>query len=310
MVSWCTSTSPSIPVIHRDGRPGVLNADVTHRYQYICADNEERWLEPFRRTIALRYGLAAELRRNHGAYDLARCAKYLMAFTRGRLRGQTALLDDPFAIFSTAWFSQQLGCRCVVLVRDPIAVVGSWRKLGWSVQLNDVLQQRLLVRDHLGSYEERMRTLVDSPDWLARSSLLWEMAYATVQSRFQGLPNVVVVRYEDLAADPRRGFESLYASVGLPWSPSVDDVVRTATAGTSAHARGSHAWTLRGGPSRTAFRPMDSRSAVVVASQRLDPQQAARVRELTVTVAATFGYGEQSLRKTRMEHLDVTEASS
>ena len=54
-----------------------------------------------------------ELRPNRGLYDLARCAKYLASFTHGPLRGRDALLDYPFAFFSTALFSTA-GCRCVV----------------------------------------------------------------------------------------------------------------------------------------------------------------------------------------------------
>ena len=38
------------------GSPGVLRARVPHRFQYICAANEAEYLEPFRDTLALRYG--------------------------------------------------------------------------------------------------------------------------------------------------------------------------------------------------------------------------------------------------------------
>src|SRR5262252_7055049 len=34
-------------------RPGILNADVSHRYQYICADNDERWVPAFHDTLRL-----------------------------------------------------------------------------------------------------------------------------------------------------------------------------------------------------------------------------------------------------------------
>ena len=72
---------------HPPGRsPGVLNAEVTHRYQYICAENDERWAAAYHDTLRLRYQLIAELRRNRAPYDLARMAKYSTAFTIGRLR--------------------------------------------------------------------------------------------------------------------------------------------------------------------------------------------------------------------------------
>ena len=57
----------------------MLNATVTHRFQYICRDNEAPWLTAFADTVALRYRFGAELRRNRSPYDLARMAKYGVA---------------------------------------------------------------------------------------------------------------------------------------------------------------------------------------------------------------------------------------
>ena len=73
---------------HPPGRtPGILNAEVSHRFQYICADNDERWAAAFADTLRLRYHPVAELRRNRRPYDLARLVKYSTAFTVGRLKG-------------------------------------------------------------------------------------------------------------------------------------------------------------------------------------------------------------------------------
>ncbi|MFC7647663.1 sulfotransferase [Streptosporangium lutulentum] len=133
---------------HPPGRsPGVLNAAVTHRFQYICPDNEESWLPAFASTVALRYGFLAELRRNRSPYDLARMVKYGTSFTLGRLGGRRALLDDPFALFSAGWFAERLGCRVIILLRDPVSFASSWQRLGWTVHFQELLEQPLLVRD-------------------------------------------------------------------------------------------------------------------------------------------------------------------
>jgi hypothetical protein len=78
--------------------PGVLDATVTHRFQYIDEADDEQWRRAFEKTLGLRYGFRAELRQNRSGYDLARMAKYGTSFTTGRLRGRRAMLDDPFAI--------------------------------------------------------------------------------------------------------------------------------------------------------------------------------------------------------------------
>lgn len=276
---------------HPPGRsPGVLDAEVTHRFQYISEQNEGDWLAAFQKAADLRYGLRAELRRNRGPYDLARCAKYLTAFTAGRARGRRALFDDPFAVLSTAWFAGRLGCTCLVLVRDPVSVVGSWRRLGWAVHFHELLEQQQLVADHLHGDVDRIRAMIGSMDWLARSSLLWELTYALVDSVFRDLPGVHVARYEDLATEPMRMFPELYRQMGLSWTASSIDAVHRATTAEGGPGEGSHTWSLRGAPSRTAFRPLDSQSAVESASRRLDPAEAARVRDLTAAVAGRFGY--------------------
>lgn len=272
---------------HPPGRsPGVLDAEVTHRFQYIRPGEDAVWRRAFTDTLALRYHWRAELRRNRSAYDLGRLAKYGTAFGLGRLRRRRALLDDPYALFSTAWLVQEMGCTAVVLVRDPVSFVGSWRALGWSVSFTELLGQPALVQDHLGDYADRLRDLEDSPDWLARSCLLWNAAYDVVDRAFRHLPGVHLVAYEALVQDPQQGFADLYRTSGLTWSPRASDRVRAATTERPGAAQGAMRWSLRGGLSRTAYRPMSSGTALATYRERLTPDEVDRVRELTADVAA------------------------
>lgn len=266
--------------------PGVLDAPVTRQFQYISTDDDEQWRGAFEKTLALRYQLLPEIRQNRGAYDLARMAKYATSFTAGRLRGRRPMLDDPFAVFSTGWLAEEMGCQAIVLVRDPVSFVGSWRALGWAMHFHELLEQPLLVRDHLAGYVDRMRSLVGSPDWLARTCLLWEMAYDVVDRSFRPLPGVHLVSYEGLVRDPLGGFADLYRRFGLTWSAQAEGRVREATTEKAGAERGSHRWSLRGGLSRTAYRPMGSTTALSTYRTRLTPDEVARVRELTAPVAA------------------------
>lgn len=267
--------------------PGVLNAEVTHRFQYICDGNDERWLPAFRDTLRLRYHLTAELRRNHAAADLARVAKYLPTFTLGRLRGRRALIDDPFALLSSAWLAQRLGCRVVVLVRQPAAIVGSWYRLGWTVQFRELLDQPLLMRDLLGPSEDGMRAAEESPDRIEKIAVLWRTVYAAVSIMAEASPLIHIRRYEDLAADPVAGFRELYGLCGLAWTDAVQRRVVAAASATGTKDR-SHTLTLRGGPARTAFRPMDSRTALTSYRQRLTDEQIAQARALTADVSKLY----------------------
>ena len=275
--------------LHPPGRsPGVLNTEISHRFQYICPDNDERWARAFGDTLRLRYHPVAELRRNHAPYDLARLAKYASAFTAGRLRRRRALIDDPYAVLSAAWFAQRLGCRVVVCVRHPVSFVGSWQRLGWKANLTDLLDQPLLMRDLLGPHAAEMRAAADSADQIAQTALLWRVTYAAISDLDSRRPGLLhLQRYEDSASDPEQGFRGLYETCGLTWTDQARQRVISAT---TAHgkARGAQAWSLRGGLSRTAFRPMDSRAALGSFRDRLTPQEIERVRDLIADVAGRY----------------------
>ena len=271
---------------HPPGRsPGVLNADVRHRYQYICDDNESDWLAAFGDTVGLRYQVRAELRRNRGLYDLARLGKYATSFTIGRLRARRALLDDPYALFSTRWLVERLGCRVVVLVRDPLAVVGSWKRLGWRAHPGELLDQPALVRDLLAPHVHDLRASEAATD-AARLAILWKVAYDVVRRHFADLPGVHVQPYEDLVADPVTTFADLYRHCDLTWSARSEQAVRAATTSPSTGTgTGPYGWTLRFGLSKTAFRPMDSATALEVSRRQLNDQEVAQVRSVTSDVA-------------------------
>ncbi|WP_245966376.1 sulfotransferase [Sphaerisporangium album] len=299
--------------------PGVLNATVRHRFQYICPDDEDPWLRAFADTVALRYRYAAELRRNRRPRDLARLAKNASAFTLGRIRGRRALLDDPFALFSAGWFAERLGCRVVLMVRDPVSLVASWRRLGWRVDPGELLGQPLLVRDH--PYARALRPLAGSEDHLATTCALWSVARAAAENLSGRHPGVRVVPYEDLVTDPVGHYRDLYTWCGLTWSARAERAIRRAsapdtgrpktanrdtsdqsdtsndpntpgtvpgslrqaptahTATKAAPARG-FAWN---GLSRTAYRPMDPSRALAGHRDRLTPEETARIGELTRT---------------------------
>ncbi|TYB62756.1 sulfotransferase [Nonomuraea sp. PA05] len=255
--------------------PGVLNARVTHRFQYICDDNSADWLPAFRDTVRLRYRWPAELRANRSPYDLARMLRYGTAFTLGRLTGRRALLDDPFAVLSAAWFARRLGCRVIALVRDPVSFVASWQRLGWTVHPRELLEQPLLVRDHPEVLE--LRALAGSPDRVATAAALWRVTRAVLERT----PGILLTPYESLAADPVTGFRGLYAYAGLRWTPAAERrIVRACCASSAGGTSGGFAWS---GLSRTAYRRMDSRQAIARGPQGLSEQEAARVRALTGT---------------------------
>lgn len=277
--------NPSHPPGHS---PGVLRAEVEHGFQYINEENEAAWLGPFRDTLRLRYQHLAELRRNRSPYDLARMAKYSSLFSAGRLRRRAALLDDPYAVLSAGWFARRLGCQVVVTLRDPVAIVSSWKRLGWTFDLGRLLAQPALRRDWLGPFEADMAAPpAGRDDLIGNVSLLWRLIYHIVRDVQAEVPEIRLVRHEDLSSDPVPAFARLYASLGLELTPKARQAVVDSTSGGKQVK--SHPWTIsRHGISRTGARRLDSRANLEAWKQRLTPDEVARVRELTADVAGRF----------------------
>jgi hypothetical protein len=285
---------------HPPGRsPGVLRAEVEHAFQYISEDNERDWLPAFRDTVRLRFHPLAELRRNHRPDDLLRAARNTAGFALGRLRGRRALLDDPYAVFAAPWLHRRVGCRVVVTVRDPVATVSSWQRLGWRPRLEELLAQPALVRDRLAGFREELEAASAAdhrPDGVVeQASLLWRVIYGTVAAYRREILGLEVVRHEDLSVDPVPAFAALYDRLGLPLGPDAERAIVRATSGGAD--RGVMRWSLSGGVSRTAARRLDSRANLQVWRERLSPEQVARVRELTADVAAGYGYASENLSR-------------
>ena len=271
---------------HPPGRsPGVLDVSVERHYQYISERDEDAWLAPFRETLALRYHIGAELRANRSPYDLARMARYAGSFLAGRLLGRRALLDDPYALLASGWLADRFGCRVVVVVRDPAAMLASFKRLGWTTDLAELLEQPALMRDWLEPYRGDMEAVAATPgDLPGRVGTLWRLLHLVAAEYARRHPGIRIVRYEDLAGDRLASFADLYAWLGLDFGERARRAVVHSTTG-SAQQRAHH-WSLsRSGLTKTGFRPMDSRANLVAWRRQLDDDELARVRALTAEVA-------------------------
>jgi Sulfotransferase domain len=278
--------------------PGVLNVGVPYEFLYVCSDNESTYLPAFRDMITLRYHPVAELRRNHSAYDVLRSVKYGTAFTLGRLRRRAAMLNDPFAPFSAEWLGTRLSFQTVAIVRNAPAIVASYRRQGKTFDFLNLLDQRELVRDWLEPFRSQMEDAVRRrTDVIDQISLLWRAVYHVVaELRDRGLPEFHVVSHEDVSLDPVEGFGRLYRALGLPYTEAARKTIVWGSLSSPAGraAERPHVWTLRGGLSKTAFRPLDSRENVQRWRRYLSAEEAARVRTLTEDVASRFYRGDEA----------------
>jgi Sulfotransferase family len=262
------------------GFPGVLNAPVEHRFQYICAENDERFLPAYRDLMRLRYHPLAELRQNHRPGDVPRQARHAAMFAAGRLRRKRVLVADPYAVFSTPWFARR-GFKVVVIVRRPVAAIASRKRLGWIFEPEELRRQPLLVRDviePLGiatgpARAPREERLIDT------GALLWAAIHSAVAAAQDELADaLVVVRHEDLSRQPKREFARLYERLGLRFSARAARQIERATTAAASETPVGDPHAVR----------LDSRANLENWRRRLTAQEVERIQALTGQSAQRF----------------------
>jgi hypothetical protein len=259
-------------------RPGVLSAGAPHWYTYICEENEGDYLSSFHDLLKFRYHLFAELRSLRSRKDFLRMGRDAGIFLRGRLFRQRPLLKDPFAVFSLPWFAGRLNCRVVVTVRHPAGFASSLKRLNWAFDFSDLLDQPLLLRDHLEPYRKEMASIARD-DVLGQAGLLWAMVYRVVHDACRRIPSIRIVRHEDLSLDPPGGYRRLYGELGLNFTPRVERTILSSSSSENpAELSGKKVHSVK----------LDSRANMDNWKKRLARDEIARIRRVTEEVAHLY----------------------
>ena len=267
--------SAPLNVLHR---PGVMRAPVRKWYTYITRENEADFLPAFQRTLALRYNLLAELTSLRSRHDFLRMGRDLAIFFQGRILRRPALLKDPFAVFSLPWFTERLNCRAVVTVRHPAGFASSLKRLNWPFDFKDLLDQPLLMRDHLEPFRADMQRIA-ADDIIGQSALLWKMVYQVVHADCKKFSSILIVRHEDLSIDPVAGYAKVYESLGLAYPERVQDVIRNSS------SRENPAELSR---KKVHSVKLDSRANLDNWKKRLTAGEISRIRAMTEDVAHLY----------------------
>jgi hypothetical protein len=201
-----------------------------------------------------------------------------LIFYNGLMRGQRALLKDPFAVFSTPWFARKLNCRVVITVRHPAAFASSLKRLNWPFEFQDLLDQPLLMRDHLEPYRMEMQSM-KADDVIGQAALLWRLIYGSAHAAHKMHPEFLVVRHEDLSHDPVTGYRKLYEAWGLEFTPRVEKIVLSSSSSENPvelSRKKVHGFKL------------DSRANMDAWRKRMSGEEIDRIREITGDIASLY----------------------
>jgi hypothetical protein len=171
-----------------------------------------------------------------------------------------------------------LNFKVVISVRHPLAFVSSLKRLNWSFDFQNLLEQPLLLRDHLETYRLQMES-IKSDDVIGQAALLWKMIYQTVHSTLGLNPDFILVRHEDLSRDSAKGFRTLYTSLGLDYSHHVEKAILDSSSAENP---------MELSRQKVHDVKLDSRANMTNWKKRLNDDEIKRVQEVTGETSKLF----------------------
>jgi len=224
--------SDSIGYIHEPFNPqqhaGIRCSRLEGWFQYLCAENAHRFQDSVRRLMAFEYDTLAGLRSIRGPRSLCTFLNAWSDFILYRAGRARPLIKDPIAFFSAEWLARTFDMDVVFLLRHPAALFNSIKTLGWRPRYDSLLNQPLLMKHHLSSFEKEVREYSVHPpeDLVERSLLFYKCAHHRILQYRRDHPGWIFVRHEDLSLDPAGEFRHLFERLGIEYSGKIQRALR------------------------------------------------------------------------------------
>jgi len=149
--------------------------------------------------------------RDHGVAILARTVSATVPQSQPHV-----IVKSANCGFSLEWIVRRYSPRVVIQRRNPLNVVSSWMALNIEPDALDDPALRRLWLAPLG-LEPPSRSISQ----IARVSWTVGVLTAALKRTAERHPDWVVISHDSLSSDPYEGFTSLFAQLGLPWTPRV-----------------------------------------------------------------------------------------
>lgn len=257
----------------------IGNIPFAYSYPYICEQNEQQFLSYVDSLKACHYSLLGGLTRAHSFKDILRVGKRkLRSIGRQIHRPKKTIFVEPTGLMSAEWFAKRYQTPVIVLVRHPAAFVSSLKKLDWGFNFTHLTQQKLLMERFFSEYATEMEQAPKRPDIVGMSILLWKLLYHVVDVYRKDHPDWIVLRHEDLSADPIGQYAALYGKLGLEFTPECRKIVYL-------HSSGEGGGEFDGKKDKSI---RNSAEVIKIWKKRLTPDEIKRIRDNTEPVASRF----------------------
>jgi hypothetical protein len=140
---------------------------------------------------------------------------------------RAAVIKDPTGLLLTEYLFEHFGIRPVILVRHPVSVVASLERVNWWPGVDEINDQPALVSDYFS--DELDFIYGEWSDPALRAAAYWRAVNKVLLTQASQHSSWIVLTHEELSQHPRHHFRSLYTTLGLPWSASVEKTIHSLT---------------------------------------------------------------------------------
>lgn len=223
------SLSPLVNYIHEPFNPDVkksralCNVKFDFPFTYICEENGEKYFKAIKKLFDGKYDLRYGLTHSKSLKGMINSFNEWRRVNRLHNDGGVPLVKDPIGLLSCEWLNRHFDIHTIVMSRHPAAFVASMKRLGWGSRPEWwALQQKYLMRDYLGPFENEIKALaIGEHNVIERASLAWKLHYHVIKAYQQNHDDWIFLRHEDISRDPINSFEKLYAGAGIPFTADI-----------------------------------------------------------------------------------------
>jgi hypothetical protein len=137
------------------------------------------------------------------------------------------IIKDPVCKISTEYLYNTFDVYPVIMVRHPLSLAASLKRVGWFPDMNDFRDEPDLVADYFQEDTAFIHRSWESP--LLEAMAHWRATYKVLLAQGQQYPDWQFVRLEDLSENPIQVSQRIYRNLGLPWSHRIESRIRNLT---------------------------------------------------------------------------------
>lgn len=157
---------------------------------------------------------------------------------------RAALIKDPFGKMVAELLYREFDTTPVIMIRHPVSLAASLRRLGWWPETHAFAVQPDLVEDYFADEADFLTR--SWPNRMLESMAHWRATYKMLLSQAEKYPDWSIVTHEAFCERPVEITRRLYEDLDLPWSDRYVDKLQSLTAASnSSGARGGHVQDFR-----------------------------------------------------------------